>query len=105
MARYYGKIGYGVDVETAPDVWEPSIVERPYSGDVLQLRRRWDSGENVNDDTRVSHRISIVADPYAYEHMPNIRYATWLNTKWKVTDIETEYPRLILTLGGVWNEV
>ena len=103
MARYFGKIGYGADVETAPDVWEPSIIERPYFGDVLQFSRRWDSGEGVNDDMRIRHRISIIADPFAYQHAYLIRYVEWLGTKWKVTDIEVEYPRMILTLGGVYN--
>lgn len=104
MARYYGIIGYGIDVETAPDVWEPSIVERSYFGDVLQLRQRWETRDGLNDNTRVGHRISVVADPYAYQHLHAIRYVEWLGVKWKVTDIETQYPRIILTLGGVYNE-
>ena len=104
MAKYYGAIGYGADGETAVDVWEPSIVERNYFGDVLQNKRRWESSEGINDNTRVSHQISIVADPYALQNFHLIRYVTWMGTKWKVTDISVEYPRMILTLGGVYNE-
>lgn len=104
MARYFGKIGYGADGETAVDVWGPSIVERDYFGDVLQIGRRWESGEGLNDNTRVSNKISIVADPFAYQNFHLIRYVTWMGNKWKISNIEVQYPRMILTLGGLYNE-
>lgn len=103
MAKYYGKIGYGTDKETAVDVWEPDIIERPYFGDVIQMGHRWESGESINDNMRVTNKISIVADPFACQNFHLIRYVTWLGTKWKVTDISIEYPRILLTLGGVYN--
>lgn len=43
-------------------------------------------------------------DQFAVENVGNMRYATYMNSKWKITDVEVEYPRLILTLGGVYNE-
>ena len=67
MAKYYGIIGYGTDDETAVDVWTTSITERPYFGDVIQTGHRWETGENINDNTRVTNKISIVADPFAYQ--------------------------------------
>lgn len=103
MAKYYGTIGYGADDETAVDVWNTSITERPYFGDVIQTGHRWETGENINDNTRVTNKISIVADPFAYQHFHLIRYVEWLGTKWKVTDVSIEYPRMVLTLGGVYN--
>lgn len=104
MAKFYGVIGYGETKETSLGVWEEVITERNYYGDVLQFSRRWDSGENLNDNLNVSNRISIVADPFAYSNFHLMRYVVWQGAKWKITNIEVQYPRMILTIGGVYNE-
>lgn len=105
MAKYYGQIGYGVTAEdpTNPGVWIDSIVEHNYYGDVIRDTRRL-SGSKVNDDINISNQISIVADPYAFSNFHSIRYITFMGAKWKVTDVEVRYPRLILTVGGVYND-
>lgn len=102
MGKFYGAVGYGVTVETTPGVWGEEITERNYSGDTLQLYRRYDSSENVNDNLNVSNRISIVADAFAYDHVANLRYIHWMGSKWKVTGVDIQRPRLILTIGGVY---
>ena len=105
MAKWFGKIGFDQGtVETTPGVWQPSILEKSYYGDVQRNSRRLQTSDKVNDDLNISNQISIVADPYANENFHKIRYTYFMNTKWKVTDIEVQYPRLILTLGGEWNE-
>lgn len=105
MAKWFGKIGFDLGtVETKPGVWGPKIEERPYYGDLQRNSRRLQTSDKVNDDINISNEISIVADPYANENFHTIRYAEFMKTKWKVTDVEVQYPRLILTLGGVWNE-
>lgn len=103
MAKFYGKIGFGVDAETGLDTWEPGIEERPYRGDVIRVRRSWDKGEDLNDNLNIRNEISIVADAYAYEHFHTMRYVEWLGTKWKIKDITVERPRLVLSIGGIWN--
>ena len=103
MAKFCGIVGYGVTEETAPGVNEPSIEERRYFGDVLRNTRRWESGEGLNDDLKITNRISIVADAYAYEHADAIRYVSWLGTKWKVSELDIQSPRIVLSIGGVWN--
>lgn len=103
MAKYYGMVGYAVEEEVKPDVWKPVISERPYSGDVLQNSRRLENGESTNDNIAVNNKISIVADPFAYQHFFAIRYVTWMGARWKVTHVDVKSPRLILTIGGVYN--
>lgn len=101
--RFYGEIGY---VNTEPDdsgVFRPAPIERSYYGDVLNLSTKWKGTENLNDDIQVNHKISILADPYAFQNFPYIKYVRWLGTRWTVTTVEVEYPRLILSLGGVYN--
>lgn len=104
MSKYYGTIGYAETVETAPDVWQDQIVEKQYYGDVIKDNRRWQGTSHLNDNLNISNRLSILADPYAYHNCHSIKYATYLGSKWKVTSVEVAYPRLILDLGGVYNE-
>lgn len=104
MAKFYGKIGYAETKETAPDVWTEVITERTYTGDVLRNTRRWESGENLNDNLNINNLISIVADAFAYQNFSAIRYIEWMGSKWKITNVEVQRPRLILTIGGVYNE-
>ena len=103
MAKFYGKIGYANTVETKPGVYEEQIVERSYYGDLIRNTRRLQSVDQVNDDINISNEISIVADPYATNNFHTMRYAIFMGTKWKISNVEVSYPRLILTLGGVYN--
>ena len=103
MARFYGVIGYGVSEETDPGIYEVQIKERSYTGDVLSKSWKFESSDNTNDDINISNRISIVADEFAYENSYAIRYVEFKGARWKVSNIEVLPPRLILTLGGVYN--
>ena len=105
MARYYDSVGYAETVETSPGVWKERITERKYYGDVIRNTRRLEAGTNVNDNVIIKNSISIIADPYARQNYFNIRYAKWMGTAWKVTNVEVQYPRLLLTIGGVYNGV
>lgn len=103
MARYYGSVGYANDTEPSPGVAVEEITTREYYGDVLYNTRRLENSGEVNDDINVSNKISIVADPYALDNFWKIRYATFMGQKWKVKSVDVERPRLILTLGGLYN--
>lgn len=105
MAKFYGIVGYAATGETVDGVWkENPIMERPYYGDVVRNYKRTQSGGNLNDDVSLSNEISIVADPFAYQHCYAIRYVDYMGVRWKVESVEVERPRLILSLGGVYNE-
>lgn len=103
MTKFYGKIGFGTTVETSPDIWIPQIKELFYYGDVVRRNQRWQQGDKVNDDLNISQDISIIADPFAIEHLSEIRYVVWRGVPWKVTSVDPQFPRLILSLGGVYN--
>jgi len=105
MAKFYGTVGYGITEQTEPDgdVWEEKITTRNYYGDVTRNIRRWDKGEGLNDNLDINNIVSIVADAYAFDHFFAIRFVEWMGARWKVTNVEVQRPRLILTLGGVYN--
>lgn len=104
MPKWYGKVGYGVTEETSPGVWTEEIVERQYYGDIIRNLRRLETSDQVNDNVSVSNEISIVSDPYAFENFHSIRWIEFMGSKWKVTSVEVQYPRLLLSLGGVYND-
>jgi Zn-dependent M28 family amino/carboxypeptidase len=103
MARFFGRIGYGAQVEAAEGVWVDEITERSYYGDVVRNARNLREGENLNFDLSVQNSISIVADAYANEHFFAIRYVEWSGVLWTVTSVEVQSPRLLLRLGEVYN--
>ena len=103
MAKFYGKIGYAITTETKPGVWVEQITERPYFGDLTRVNRTLQNSGNVNDNVNITHDISIVADPFAYENFHSMRYVEYMGAKWKVSSVEVKYPRLILSVGGMYN--
>lgn len=104
MAKWFGKIGFAESAETKPGVWEDTITVREYFGDLNRNTRRLQTTDQFNDDIDISNEISIVSDPYANENFHAMRYAEFMNAKWKITSVEVQYPRLVLSLGGLWNE-
>lgn len=103
MAKFYGKVGYGEQVETDDGVWEDRITEIYYMGDVVRNSRNLQDGSKINNDLSVSNSISIVADAYANENFFAVRYVEWAGTLWTVSNVEVQSPRLLLTLGVIYN--
>lgn len=104
MAKFYGKIGYIQTVESEPGYWEEKAIEREYYGDITRNTSRYQQDGHVNENIIINNVLSIVADPYANENFQHMRYVEWMGAKWKITNIEVQYPRLILTLGGIYHE-
>lgn len=105
MARYYGKVGYRETVQTSPGIWNEQIVERKYYGDIVRnyVRNSYSEFTTTNRTVDSGNSISILADPYAINNFHNIAYAEFMGTKWIVSNVDVQYPRLILALGGVYN--
>ena len=104
MAKYYGMIGFAVTEEVKPGLWKEQIKELPYYGDLIRSSRRLEAADQVNDNVNLSNDISIVSDPFASQNFHSIRYAIYMGTKWKVTNVDVQYPRLVLSTGGIYNE-
>ena len=103
MAKFHGRIGFGVPEETSPGVWVDTIVEHSYYGDVLRNTKKLTDGENLNKDLTVGNSISIVGDAFSSSHFFAMRYVEWMGSLWTVSDVEVQAPRLILQLGEVYN--
>lgn len=103
MAKFYGEIGYAETVETSPGVWTDRIITRNYYGELIRNNRRLQTADQLNDNINIANEISILSDPYANDHFHAMRYVEFNGTRWKITNVEVRYPRLILTTGGVYN--
>ncbi len=88
---------------TQPSVYKQAITERQYYGDVTRNTHRYQNGGSVNENVVLSNTISIVADPFAFENFGLIKYAEFMGQLWKVTSVDIQFPRLILSLGEVYN--
>ena len=104
MAKWFGVIGYATVVETSPGVYSDGITERNYTGDVTRNSSRWStSPESTNDDLDINNQFSILADPFAYQNFHSMKYIEYMGIKWKITTVEVQYPRLLLSVGGKYN--
>lgn len=103
--KFSGEVGFWLgEIETSPGIWQSSIEERHYTGDVLKNTRSFQAAsEQLNDDFKVNNRISILSDIYMRRNWTSIRYVIWNGTKFRVTSVDVTYPRLTLEIGGVYN--
>ena len=103
MAKFYGVIGFATIENTERGIYEEKIVENEYMGDVIRNTRRLRDAAKINDDITISNQISIIADPYANNNFHSMRYVVFNGAKWKISTVEDRFPRLILTIGGLYN--
>jgi hypothetical protein len=103
MAKFAGLVGYVTQEETVPGVWSP--VENPVQmrGDMLRQSSSVQNDNKVNSDISLNHRVSLIGDAYALGNYYNIKWIELDGRKWEVSSVEIQRPRVIVTLGGLWN--
>lgn len=103
MAKFHGTLGYVQTEETAPGVWEDVVTERTCKGDILRNVQNLETADQLNPNLNINNRFSVVADTYALNNLPHIKYITWQGTSWSVGSVEIKRPRLILSVRGAYN--
>ena len=103
MGKYSGMIGFAENQEVATDIYDDVITERHYYGDIVRNTSRWSQADTLSGDLQINNQFSIMGDTYAFENYDNIRYLTWKNNRWTVTSVEEQFPRLIISIGGIYN--
>lgn len=104
MNKFYGTIGFVKTEETSPGVWEAHTEEHGYCGDLIRNIRRNGPDNKVNSDVDINNQVSIICDPYALENFQFIKFVRFLGAAWRVSSVEVNYPRLILSLGEMYTE-
>ncbi len=105
MSRFFGPVGFvtSMEVPEGSGIWIDVATEKNYRGEVSRNTKRWDNTQTLNDNINISNVVSIVADPYISNKLFAIKYVKWLGSYWEVTSAEVQYPRIVLSLGGVYN--
>ena len=104
MARFYGRVFYEDTVSTIPGVQTPKLYGRYYYGDITRAARRYESGDLVNQNLTLSHEVSILADPYAFENYALIKCVEIDGYLWAANYVEVNRPRIKITIGGLYTE-
>ena len=102
MPKCSGVIGYSLVVETQPGIWSETIIDKPYYGEVVVDNRKYTNNE-INEDLNINNKISIVSNSFMLENLSTMKYLTFLKSKWKITSVEIKPPRIIITIGGLYN--
>ena len=110
--RYCSKVGFRFteeqkDSQGRPNgVFKERIEERTYKADVMTYGYRNQQGEGINDDYKITNKLSMIAcDAFTISHLNSIIYCEFLGIKWKVTSVDIQRPRLIVSLGGEYNGI
>lgn len=109
MSKFTGLVGFITQEESIPGVWSPIENSKKMRGDLISSSatngngsRIADSGK-VNDDVSLNHRVSLLGDYYTFNNYLNIKWIQIGGRKLEVSSIELQRPRVILTVGGLWN--
>lgn len=104
MARFYDKVGYAIQTEVRPSVWEDQVVERLYFGETDQLGFRYQTPpDQISNNLRLDLQFDIMADPFAIEHYSCMKYIVYDKTRWEITSVVCEYPRIHIKVGGIYH--
>lgn len=103
MTRYAGNIGFYSGETNNDGIVTPSYTDHKMRGDTFTVRALRTESQQRQDDLSFSNQLSLLGDQYSFENFSNIVYAEFMGQKWKVTSVEIQYPRMTLTLGGIWN--
>ncbi len=104
MAKFHGNIGFTEQYQSKPGVFTERIIEREYYGNTLESRFNANTtSDKVNDDLVINNKISVVANDYAFRNFHFMKYIVYMGVKWEIKSVEVQYPRLILSIGGVYN--
>lgn len=95
-------LGFTKSITSAQGVTTKKCTELPYRADVLTYNKDYAAGEGANDNIEFRNRYSIVMKKKR-QFYEDIKYVKMGQKKWRVSAIEFLPPRMILTIGGVYN--
>lgn len=103
MSKYAGLVGYVTQEETVPGVWSPVDKAVMTKGDIIRQSSSVQNDGKVNSDVTLNHRVSLIGDAYAFNNYFNLKWIEVGGRKLEVSSVELQRPRLIVTVGGLYN--
>lgn len=102
--KYVGNIGFlSSNTEVTGGIATQPIISKRYFGEIITTSSRLQTQDKINPDVTINNSIAILLDGYLNNNLSNIVYVEFLNKKWSVSSIELRHPRVILSLGGLYN--
>lgn len=103
--RWFGKIGFGTEVDKGYGNVEKEPIEKQYYGELTRSSQKNQYGQSsTNAEITLNNELQIVADKWALTHIHDMIYAEIAGAKWNILSVEEHYPRLYLSIGGVYHE-
>ena len=105
MAKYSGMLGYVMPAkEDPPGIWKPSaVVEKLGRGDLIGQTINNEDVGGLSDGININNKLSIIMDPFVNKNLESLKYVILYGTRWEIKSMTINRPRVILTLGGVYN--
>ena len=105
MAQYSGMLGYVMPAkEDPPGIWKPSaVVEKLGRGDLIGQTINNEDVGGLSDGITINNQLSIIMDPFVNKNLESLKYVILYGTRWEIKSMTINRPRVILTLGGVYN--
>lgn len=104
MAKAALMVGFVKEVkDRSTGIVKRENIERKFRADVQRSNSNVQSGDKVNVNLRLDMSFQIKLDKFTFENFQWIRYVVFNGTKWSVTNVQTQRPRLIVQTGGVYN--
>ena len=104
MAKFHGRVGFVTQIDDQESgMVRDEVVEKTYFGRIPERSRSWQTSDMATNDLQMGNQIEITADDYAFKFASAICYVEYMGGFWKVTAIRIRRPKIILTLGGVYN--
>lgn len=106
MSRCCIKVGFSITREAPdqPGVWVDDITVKTYYGDCIRKQYDINNGNGLNGDVTLSNTFSVLADKFAIENYEFAKYVEFKGHKLSIRSVTFEYPRLSITIGGIYNE-
>ena len=95
MSRFSGLLGFVRTELSDGGIYNEVATEIKVKGTFRKISSRVYSEQEVNASVRLANEI--------FNHLNSLKYVVWKGTKWSVTTITLEPPRVIIMLGGVYN--
>lgn len=108
MAKGSIKIGYSIQQEIRPGVWQDTVpVVEEYkclikSNPYIAQSRLSNNPDSTTKSISCADELSFFADPFALSNYIYIEYVEYLGVKWKPATVRYKNPRIYITLGGVY---
>lgn len=103
MALFRGIIGFVENTEVEDCEWEDVVTPRYYTGTIIKNNQQFLTADTVSGNLQITNTFSIFGDSYMFSHISNIRYLEWRGQRWIVTTVDLEFPRVNMTIGGIYN--